>query len=111
MHCPTPGRPGSAATKNPRGQPRRLFEEETISVAKDLDKFRAAAWDPRPTRLRERRLIDVKSDNHVILHYYRRGRWANSAPSSATSDSRCLVTGHYHHAKHRGEPCSESWAS
>jgi hypothetical protein len=44
--------------------------EEARSVAKDLDQFRAAARDPRPTRPREHRLIDVKSDNHVILHYY-----------------------------------------
>jgi hypothetical protein len=44
--------------------------EEAIRVAKDLEKFRAAAWDPRPTRPREHRSIDVKSDNHVILHYY-----------------------------------------
>jgi hypothetical protein len=44
--------------------------EEAISAAKDLDKFQAAAWDPRPTRKREHRLIDVKSDNHVILEFY-----------------------------------------
>ena len=59
-----------AFTEAKQAYTRKGKVEEAISVAKDLDKFRAAAWDPRPTRPRKRRLIDVKSDNHVILHYY-----------------------------------------
>jgi hypothetical protein len=44
--------------------------EEAISVAKDLDTFGAAAWDPRGKRPLESRLINVRSDHSHVVHFY-----------------------------------------
>jgi hypothetical protein len=44
--------------------------EEAISVAKDLDKFRAAGWDARPKRALESGLINVRSDYSHIMRFY-----------------------------------------